>query len=312
MLGQHIPDGKEVTQGFGHLLLIYPHSTGVHPGINIGFAGGRFALRDLVFMMWKREIWPTTMNVEGITQAAGRHRRALDVPARTAITPGGSPVSLAWFGSLPKHEIERVFFMNIHIDPTACTHIIELAIIELAVVGKLAHPVVDITIFSRVGKAFFNQRFNHGHNIADMAGSTGFMTGRKYIQTRFIFVHGINHTLGQRGDTFAVFIGALEDFIVDISDVTHVVNVVTTLTQIAGDDVEGDHHPGVPQVAVVIHRHAANIHTHFTRHKRGERFFATRQRIVNVHVAIHVFLALLLDFGPAILQPYGAVKDQML
>lgn len=135
--------------------------------------------------------------------------------------------------------------MNTHFNPRTRPHIVELAIIELAVIRKFAHPVVDITIVCRVGKAFFNQRFNHCYDIADMPRGTRLVTWRQDVEASFVLMHGIDHTLGQRGDTFTILIGTLENLIVDIGNIAHVINVITTFTQIACDHVKGDHDAGV-------------------------------------------------------------------
>ena len=80
--------GKEIAQRFGHLFLVNPNRTGVHPGVDVLHPIGRFGLCNLVFVMRERQIRSATMNIKGITQAAFRHRRTFDMPARTASTPG--------------------------------------------------------------------------------------------------------------------------------------------------------------------------------------------------------------------------------
>src|SRR5258705_3845804 len=75
-------------------------------------ARGAFALRNLVFVMWKHQIYASGMNVEGLSQVLHRHRRALNVPAGTTTpnfsVPGGF-CFCSWF--LPECKIARVFFL---------------------------------------------------------------------------------------------------------------------------------------------------------------------------------------------------------
>ena len=51
---QNIADSKEVTQRLGHLLLINPNRTGMHPGIDEFNAIGSLTLGDLIFMVRER------------------------------------------------------------------------------------------------------------------------------------------------------------------------------------------------------------------------------------------------------------------
>ena len=111
----------------------------MHPGVDVGFTCRRFRLSNLVFMMGKGQIRPTAMNIEGVPQAAGGHRGALDVPTRSPVSPGGMPVSFTGLGRFPEHEIQRVFFVHIHVDPCTRAHVIQQTVIQFAVVGELAH-----------------------------------------------------------------------------------------------------------------------------------------------------------------------------
>src|SRR5690625_1062758 len=105
----------------------------MHPDIGEGFACRGLALRDLVFMMRKLKIQPATMNIEMIAQAAGRHGRALDMPARPANPPGRRPARLIRFSRFPEHEIERIALSLADLDTGTSSQIFELLARQLAV-----------------------------------------------------------------------------------------------------------------------------------------------------------------------------------
>src|SRR5690606_22859535 len=81
---------------------------------------------------------------------------------------------------------------------------------------------------------------------------------------------------------FAVFVSALNNFVVDVGDITDVIHLVTAMTQVTGDHIKGDHHPGMAQVAEVVHRHAAYVHADFAGHQRLESFFLPGQAVKNL------------------------------
>lgn len=50
--------------------------------------------------------------------------------------------------------------------------------------------------------------------------------GTQNIQRVKIFAHFGNHAIDQRDKAFAVFISALNDFVVDIGDIAHVLQLI--------------------------------------------------------------------------------------
>ncbi len=149
---EHLADGEEVAQRLGHLLVIHPHRAGMHPGVNVRLAGGRLALGDLVLVMREGQIGPSAMDVKGLAQAAGRHRRALDVPARPpAPRVMATPPRRAWRPSRARSRGDPPCALPRRPGPRrACRRV---AIVELAVIGELADPVIDVAIGRRVGVA---------------------------------------------------------------------------------------------------------------------------------------------------------------
>jgi endonuclease IV len=58
------------------------------------------------------------------------------------------------------------------------------------------------------------------------------------IQRIEIIVHFGNHAIDQRDKAFAVLISTLNDFIVDIGNVAHVLQLIAEKTQVAGNHVK--------------------------------------------------------------------------
>ena len=289
VLLQHITNREEIAQRLGHLVLPDTHCTGVHPHVGILLTSGGFGLGDLVLVMREGQVRPAAVDIEGVAQAAGRHRGALDMPARTARAPGRRPAGLARLGGLPQHEVERVFLGLFHFHARAGLHVIELTVVELAVALETTHTVVDITVAGRVGKALVDQRLGHRDDIADVRGRPWLAIRPQDTQTPLVFVHRLDHALGQRLEGFAILIGSLEDLVVDIGNVAHIGDVIATRTQVTRDDVEGHHHTRMADVTEVIDRHATDVHAHLVAFQWHEGCLGPAQGTVDGQCARGIF-----------------------
>ena len=278
---QNVANGEEVVQGFGHLLAIDANHPTVHPGIGVGFTRGRLALGDFVFMVREFQIAAAAMNIEGLAQAAGRHHRALNVPARTPWTPRRLPAWLARLDAFPQHEVQRIVFGLVNFDASTDAQVFDLFARQLAVAHELGNAVVHVTIAGSVGVALVDQGLDHRVHAGDMVGGTRLHVRLLNVQPGFVFMHRGDHALRQRFKRFTVFIRTIDDLVVDIGDVAHIRQIVTAKTQPARHQVEGNHAATVTQVAVVVHGHAAHVHTHLVAIQRLENFFALGERVVD-------------------------------
>ena len=92
--------GDEVTKRFRHFLTIYIDKTIVYPVIDATVATCRTALCYLILMVWKDEVFPTTMYVKRMTQIMCTHGTAFDVPTWPSRAPRALPPWLPIFCSL--------------------------------------------------------------------------------------------------------------------------------------------------------------------------------------------------------------------
>ena len=91
----------------------------MHPEVGKGFSGCCFGLGDLIFMVREAQIGTAAMNIKGITEAASRHGGAFDMPAGSAITPGGGPAGFTGFCGFPQDKIEGAAFLCFDFDARA-------------------------------------------------------------------------------------------------------------------------------------------------------------------------------------------------
>ena len=282
---EHVAHGEEVAERFAHFLVVDLHEAVVQPVVDVLVAAGAFALRDFAFVVREFEVHTAAVDVEMFAERGSAHHRAFDMPAGAALAPGAVPTGFAGLRRFPQHEIERVVFRFVHRDAFTSAQVVQAAVGEFAVAGEAAHGVVHVAIVRRVGVAFFDERFNQGNHAGHGIGGARLFVRRQAAQRRFVFVHGVGEAGGEVGDGLAVFGGAGDDFVVDVGDVAHVMQLIAQRAQVAGDGVENDHHARMADVAVVVHGHAADVHADFACVQRAEEFFLPAQAVVKLQGA---------------------------
>src|SRR6202034_1157736 len=88
---QDVLHGDEVAERFTHLLAVDREKAVVHPAPREGRAVRGLALSDLIFVMREDEVFASAVDVEVVSQVLRRHRRALDVPPRSTLSPRARP-----------------------------------------------------------------------------------------------------------------------------------------------------------------------------------------------------------------------------
>ncbi|RMS09536.1 hypothetical protein ALP71_05817 [Pseudomonas coronafaciens pv. garcae] len=307
ILLQHVANGEEVVQGLGHLLAIDTNHAAVQPGIGVRLAGSRFTLGDFVFMVRKLEVAAAAMNVKGVTQAAGGHHRAFDMPARTPGAPWRFPARLAGLDAFPEHEVQRIFLGLVHFDTRTDAQVFDLFARQLAVTLKLANPVIHVAVTRSVGITLVDQGLDHGVHAGNMVGGTRFHVRLEDVEARLVLMHRIDHARRQGIERLTVITRTVDDLVVNVGDVAYIGQLITAETQPAGDQIERDHAAPVAQVAVVIHGHPADIHAYLVAIQRFENFFALGERVVDRK---HWLPLKRTASGPGIPQRHRAVEDR--
>src|SRR5262249_19071996 len=107
-----VADGEDVPQRLRHLLtIVHEEMFHVEPMPHEWPVGRAFGLRNLVLVMRKNEVNAARVNVDRWrVQQSERHRRALDVPARTPGTEAEVPPRLTRLRRLPQNEVAGVLF----------------------------------------------------------------------------------------------------------------------------------------------------------------------------------------------------------
>ena len=278
---QHVADGKEITQRFRHLLAVNHHHAGVHPVVDVFTVVGAGGLGDFVFMVREHQIRTAAVNIEVVAKLLAVHRRALDMPARTARAPRRRPARLALFRHFPQDEVHRVTLDVNHVDARPRLQLIEILTRQQTVVRVRRHVEHHVAVICHVSMAFGDQLLGDLNDLRNMVRCARLAVGTQNIQRVKIFVHFGNHAIDQRDKAFAVFISALNDFVVDIGDIAHVLQLIAEKTQIARHDVKGDEGTSMADMTEIVNGNTTHVHADFPGMDRFKFLFLARQCIKN-------------------------------
>lgn len=283
---ESVADRPEVAERLGHLLLVaggvaHAQRTRVHPDLGERHAGGGLALGDLVLMVREDEVGTAAVDVERVAEDLGAHGRALDVPARTAAAPLGFPLGLARLGALPEHEVERIALAGSHVDAGARLQVVDRLAGEAAIVLELAHGEVDVTVGPLVGVALLLKLLDEAEHFGDVVGGAGLVRGREAAEREHVLLHRAAELLGELGRRDAALGSAADDLVVDVRDVAHEGHLHAGGLEPAAHDVEGHEGAAVADVAVVVDRHAADVHADVVGFDRGKGGLRAAERRID-------------------------------
>ncbi|MBA7561529.1 hypothetical protein ES708_03167 [subsurface metagenome] len=138
---------------------------------------------------------------------------------------------------------------------------------ELAVVGVFAYPEIDAAA-GGIGKALVNQAGYYLNDFWHLLGGAGIDVSLRLddIQGFHIFLKTVGVLLGKLGGGNAALVGAVDNLVVDIGDVLHVLDPVIAEPEVAPDDIKDDIAHGVADVGVVVGGDAADVYLNLVLH----------------------------------------------
>jgi hypothetical protein len=222
------------------------------------------------------------MDVEMLTEAAHRHRRALDVPARPASPPRRRPLQLTRAGALPQNKITGVALVGFDLDAGASAQFIEALAREPAIVGETGDIEVDVARRALVCAPASDQGCDQCEHVVNRCGGTRLTIRRQHPECGLVLVHGRDVALGQDRRLDALLGGAADDLVIDVGDVAHVGDGITGMAQVPHHHVKRDQRPRMAEMAMVIHRHAADVDPDPAGLHRLKRLLFACQAVVDV------------------------------
>ena len=237
-------------------------------------------------MMRKDQILAAGMDIDLLPQILLCHHGTLNMPARTPLAPLGIPVGLAFLFGLPQHEIRRALLplLTSHLNlPETGLQFIQILVGQLAVIPERIGPEIHRPVKSRIGIPFINQGLYHLKHTGNLLRCLRMCGGRLHIHTFHILFALFDITAGDHLRLHALLNRLLDDLIVHIGKIGHIIDLIAFIFKISPHRIKHDHRPGIPDMDVIVNSRAAYIHLHLSRLQRHKFLFPSAQCVENFH-----------------------------
>ncbi len=267
-VGAQLRDQHQVAQALGHLLAVPAD----HPGVDVvarepALLGDRFGVRGRELVVREDQVAAAALHVETHAQARQRDGRTLDVPARPARTERRLPAGLTLAGGPPHQRVERIGLAGPVGVPAALGE--QRAHGVLVVAGLVAEllggvgPEVDVGelgVVDGVGRAGGQHLLDEFDDLVDGVGGRDVVLRRQHPQRAHVLAEQLGLAVAEVAPVDAVPVGPLEQRIVDVGDVLHVVHLMPGIQPHPVHQIEGQIRRGVPEVGGVVRGDAADVH----------------------------------------------------
>ena len=281
---RHLAHGKEIAEALAHLAVIDIDVTVMHPVMGKRHAVAALALGNLIFMVGENQVLAAAVDVNGLAQIAPGHSGALDMPAGTALAPGGAPARLAGLRSLPQGEVHGVLLDFAGRNTRPGLQVLKRLVGKLAVTRVFHGAEIDVAVLRRIGKALLLQIGNNMDNFIHIFRRQRVNRRRAHVQARGVGLVLLDITPGNREVIAALLVGLSDDLVVDVCKILHIGNAQAPVLQVTAKDVEHTNGPGVADMDIVVNRGAAGVNMGFSGHNGLKFFFLASQGVVNFHL----------------------------
>ena len=272
VLFKYISDREEVALRLGHLLVVDRDVSVVHPVVGELDSVVRLTLSDLVLVVRELEVLAACVDVKRIAEVLSAHRRALDVPARTAHAPGRLPCDLVFFFSgLPESEVERILFLFFYHDAGSGFEVIDVLTRKFSVVLELSCAVVNVAV-DFVSISLIDQVLNELDDVVHRLRYSRVYVSRSYVDSACILEVFFDVLFADFGSCDALFSRAVDDLVVYVREVLYERYIISFVLEILSHRVEYYERAGVSDMEKVIYGRAADVHLDFAFLLRYELF----------------------------------------
>ena len=143
---------------------------------------------------------------------------------------------------------------------------------KLTIVFKFFYTVENVAV-NNITIAIVNQALYSFDDIIDMLGYTRINMRTAHIKLIHYFKVGVNVAVADIIPLYALFIGSIDNLVINISKVLYMGYVIAFMLQKAADNVPGYERPRITNMRMVVRSNTANIDVGFARMNRYEFFF---------------------------------------
>ncbi len=280
-----VGEGVVVALGLGHLGSVHQHVPGVKPEAGEGLPRGALGLGDLVGVVGEDQVDAAGVDVDRLPEMAHGQNAALQMPARTARTPGGVPHRhVALLGSLaafPEHEVTGVFLV-VRLISRGSAALLQRGHVQLSQpsVGREPRDVEVDRSVRLVGQIAFHQRFHQSDHLRHVLGGPGIVLGALDPQAVAVLEEAVDEGLGQLSQAEASLNRGVDGPVVHVGEVLDLKHFKPLPLQVAPQHVLEEKGPEVSDVSRVVDRGAAGVKRHAPRRHGVELLEAAREGVV--------------------------------
>ena len=231
--------------------------------------------------MRKDQVHAAAVQIDLLAQVTDRHRRALNVPARTARSPRTLPLRLARLRPFPQGEVHRVLFLDPDVRRLRRDHVSQRPARQLPITRHLAHPEVHVAA-CRIRHPLLDQPTDQLQHLRNLFRRPRMHVRRSDPQLPPLAHERRNLPLSQLRHRDPLLRRPSDQLVVHIREVVDQPDPPAAPLQKAAERVENDDRHRVAQVSIVVRGDPADVHGNRIV-KRLKRLFPARQRVVQLH-----------------------------
>ena len=160
-------------------------------------------------------------------------------------------------------------------------HLVDVATGQRTVISVAAHAEVDVAL-DLVRVAAIDELLNELDHLRDLLGCARAYIGVLHVHGVHIVKECLRILSGNLGCTAALFVGLLDDLVIDVGDIGDEFHVEAAPGEVAADDIEADERTGIADMDVVVHGGTAHVHADLPVLERLERHLLTKFGVVDL------------------------------
>jgi len=255
----------------------------VQPHVHERLAGRALALGNLVLVVRKDVVDRPRVDVESLPQVLHAHRRALDVPPRTPLSPRRRPRRLARLRRLPQREVLDVLLLVLVVgDAIPAPGLLEIDPGELSVVRERGDAEVHRAL-RLVRVAALLQPSDEGDHLGDVVRRPRVVLRGLDSQPADVAEERLRMLRGEVPERETRLLRSADRLVVHVGQVHDLGDPRGPAEEMTPEHVLEDEGPQIADVNDVVDRGAARVEADVARLDRLEVDEPATQRVVKLH-----------------------------
>ena len=138
-------------------------------------------------------------------------------------------------------------------------------------------------VVGNVGMALVDEVLRDANHVIDVFRASRVNIGPKDVQSVHVLIVSIDVLLHESLPVPIKLVGTMDDFVINVGEVLDIVDIVAAGFKPPMNQVKSEVATGVSEVTAIVHGHAAHVHGHLPRFKRGEVHLLSPTRVVQTN-----------------------------